>query len=82
MKKVALNLAVLLVATAAFALAGWPTPVDPNGPNSGASRVLAGGWPTPADPNGPNSGASRTLVAFPTVVDPNGPNSGVGRTAA
>ena len=71
--KVATLMAMLLATTPAFA--AFPTIVDPNGPNSGAGRQLAGGWPTPADPLGPNSGASRQLAEQIMGA----PNSGAGR---
>ncbi len=72
-KRIVMVLAALLVA--APAIAEWPTPVDPSGPNSGAGRKLADGWPTPADPNGPNSGAGN----HPFTGEP---DSGAGRGLA
>ena len=89
--KVATLMAMLLATTPAFA--AFPTIVDPNGPNSGASRQLAeqimgapnsgaGRMTPPVTGDNNPSGAGRALAAFPTIVDPNGPNSGAGQSLA
>jgi hypothetical protein len=74
---------ITMVATAALFAAGLaylPTPVDPHGPDSGASRAIAA-WPTPVDPTGPNSGVGRTVMAAALGRNPltGEPTSGGGR---
>lgn len=71
MKKIVITLAALLIAAPAFA--GWPTPVDPNGPNSGAARDIM-------LPQGEASGASRGLAS--SQMPPQGEVSGAGRSIA
>jgi hypothetical protein len=71
MKKIIITLAALLIAAPAFA--SWPTPVDPNGPNSGAGRDIM-------LPQGEASGAGRVLAA--TQMPPQGEVSGAGRSIA
>ena len=53
MKKIVITLAALLIAAPAFA--NWPTPVEPNGPNSGAGRDIM-------LPQGEASGAGRSIA--------------------
>ncbi len=49
-EKMVIGLVVLLVALSAFA--GWPTIVDPHGPDSGTGRTL---WGEPASGPGPTT---------------------------
>lgn len=71
MKKIVITLAALLIAAPAFA--NWPTPVEPNGPNSGAGRDIM-------LPQGEASGAGRVLVS--SQMPPQGEVSGAGRSIA
>ncbi|HYB72745.1 MAG TPA: hypothetical protein VED18_05180 [Candidatus Sulfotelmatobacter sp.] len=85
MKKIVITLAALLVAAPAFA--NWPTPVEPNGPNSGAGRDIM-------LPQGEASGAGRVLASLEnpsqgevsagrsSIALPQGEASGAGRSIA
>ena len=55
MKTARITSVIGMLLVAGSALAAWPTPVDPNGPNSGAGRSTM-------PPQGEVSGAGRSLA--------------------